>query len=87
MHTVYKIVFQTCMTSYHCLTDIYIVCNVLVPGDIGYCDEDGHFVFEDRIKELIKVKGFQVLLSYTVIIVTEGQAYYMRAWYTAFCNN
>ncbi|XP_066598228.1 luciferin 4-monooxygenase [Prorops nasuta] len=29
-------------------------------GDIGYYDEDGFFFIVDRIKELIKYKGFQV---------------------------
>lgn len=29
-------------------------------GDIGYYDEDGDFYVIDRMKELIKVKGFQV---------------------------
>ena len=29
-------------------------------GDIGYADEDGHFFIVDRMKELIKYKGFQV---------------------------
>jgi len=29
-------------------------------GDIGYADEDGHFYIVDRVKELIKYKGFQV---------------------------
>lgn len=29
-------------------------------GDIGYHDEDGNFYITDRLKELIKVKGFQV---------------------------
>lgn len=29
-------------------------------GDIGHVDADGHFTIVDRLKELIKVKGFQV---------------------------
>jgi 4-coumarate--CoA ligase len=29
-------------------------------GDIAYADEDGYFFIVDRLKELIKVKGFQV---------------------------
>ena len=29
-------------------------------GDVGYYDEDGYFFIVDRIKELIKYKGFQV---------------------------
>ncbi len=29
-------------------------------GDIGYVDEDGNFFIVDRVKELIKYKGFQV---------------------------
>ena len=29
-------------------------------GDIGYFDEEGSFYITDRLKELIKVKGFQV---------------------------
>jgi 4-coumarate--CoA ligase len=29
-------------------------------GDVAYYDEDGYFFITDRIKELIKVRGFQV---------------------------
>jgi acyl-CoA synthetase (AMP-forming)/AMP-acid ligase II len=29
-------------------------------GDVGYVDEGGHFYIVDRVKELIKYKGFQV---------------------------
>lgn len=29
-------------------------------GDIAYVDEEGYFYIADRLKELIKVKGFQV---------------------------
>lgn len=32
----------------------------LLTGDIGYYDEDKQFYITDRLKELIKVKGFQV---------------------------
>lgn len=32
-------------------------------GDIAYYDDDGFFYIVDRLKELIKVKGFQVAPS------------------------
>lgn len=42
-------------------TEEMVVCNGWVrTGDIGYYDEQGFFFITDRLKELIKVKGFQV---------------------------
>lgn len=35
-------------------------------GDIAYFDEDGCFYIVDRIKELIKYKGWQVSITATV---------------------
>ncbi|XP_037036735.1 probable 4-coumarate--CoA ligase 1 [Bradysia coprophila] len=37
-----------------------IADNWLRTGDLGHYDEDGYFYVTDRLKELIKVKGFQV---------------------------
>ena len=34
-------------------------------GDIAVYDEEGRFTIVDRIKELIKVKGFQVCPHYS----------------------
>ncbi len=36
---------------------------LVVSGDIGYYDRDGFFYIVDRIKELIKYKGFQVRMT------------------------
>ena len=37
-------------------------------GDVVYFDDDGYFFIVGRIKELIKVKGFQVIKKYTMYI-------------------
>ena len=37
-------------------------------GDIAYCNENGNIFIVDRLKELIKVKGFQVLPSLTQFV-------------------
>lgn len=36
-------------------------------GDLGYYSEEEYFYIVDRLKELIKYKGFQVNLSFVVI--------------------
>lgn len=41
-------------------TNETIVDGWLLTGDIAYYDEDFDFYITDRLKELIKVKGFQV---------------------------
>lgn len=45
------------------LTDsviMWLVC-VCAVGDVGYFESDGHVIISDRLKELIKYKGYQVL--------------------------
>ena len=45
--------------------DVHIHVNRMsvIPGDIGHYDADGHFYVIDRLKELIKWKGLQVLTN------------------------
>ncbi|XP_001810985.1 uncharacterized protein LOC655519 [Tribolium castaneum] len=40
--------------------DIFLEDGWLRTGDIAHYDDDNHFFITDRLKELIKVKGFQV---------------------------
>ncbi|KAJ8298831.1 hypothetical protein KUTeg_022891 [Tegillarca granosa] len=41
-------------------TDEMVKDGWMFSGDIGHFDEDGYFVISDRLKELIKYKGFQI---------------------------
>jgi 4-coumarate--CoA ligase len=38
-------------------------------GDIGYYDLDGHFYITERLKELIKYKGFQLVLCLSFLVL------------------
>lgn len=42
----------------------------LLTGDIGYMDEQGHLHLVDRLKELIKNKGFQVSPVTSMFLLT-----------------
>jgi len=44
----------------------------LVLGDVAYYDEEGYTVITDRLKELIKVKGFQVINEASYYLVMWG---------------
>jgi long-subunit acyl-CoA synthetase (AMP-forming) len=50
-------------------TDAMIDANGwLATGDIGYYDSNGYFYIVDRLKELIKYKGFQVILKCAIYV-------------------
>ena len=40
-------------------------CQLCFLGDVCYYDENERFFIVDRIKELIKYKGFQVIAHFT----------------------
>lgn len=42
--------------------------NFIHTGDVGYYDTEGKFFIVERIKELIKVKGFQVRFLHTLYL-------------------
>lgn len=48
----------------------------LKTGDVAYFDEDGDFFISDRIKELIKVKGFQVRCNCICAAIFRGNVYF-----------
>ena len=45
-----------------------------ITGDLGYADEDGYFYIVDRLKELIKYKGYQVSPSELEAILLNNPA-------------
>ena len=55
------------------------VC-LLFAGDLGYLREDGLVAIEDRLKELIKYKGFQVWQELFFFFICLG--IFPRIWWT-----
>ncbi|OWF49894.1 probable 4-coumarate--CoA ligase 1 [Mizuhopecten yessoensis] len=43
-------------------------------GDIGYYDKDGHYFVVDRLKDIIKYKGYQISPTYLESILTSHPA-------------
>ena len=43
-------------------------------GDVGYFDSDGHLYIVDRLKELIKYKGYQIAPAHLEGILLEHPA-------------
>ena len=52
-------------------TDKTIIEGWLHTGDIAKYDDDGQFYIVDRLKELIKVKGLQVMLKFLLLVFLE----------------
>jgi 4-coumarate--CoA ligase len=53
-------VFKGYLNQPELTKDVFTADGYFKTGDIGYQDKDGNFFVTDRVKELIKYKGFQV---------------------------
>ena len=52
---------------YKCIAKKNVLCFPFL-GDIGFYEDDTHVTISDRLKELIKVKGFQVrVIAFTIL--------------------